>query len=217
MSTEPIPYEGAIVAKPSRDYRWRRFGLVAILFLYGLYSIYDGFYRYPKENSDFHRAHPLAENLPHPALDIPFNQAFGIGLPPLSLLFLAWVFHASRGSYRFDGSTLSVPGHENIPLSAIQKIDRSKWDRKGIAYLQYQLPGSDKLGTIKLDDFIYQRIPTDAIFAAVLESVEGVKPPVETVAEQRILCQHCGVQNPITASVCTSCGAALDVKDIIRE
>jgi len=217
MSQELIAPQGLIVAGPSLDYRWRRLALVVLLFGYGLYSAYDGFYRYPKENADFHRANPLALNLPHPALDIPFNQAFGIGLPPLSILFLAWVLYCSRGSYRFDGTTLSVPGHESIPIDAIRKIDKAKWDRKGIAYFEYQLPGSTKTGRLKLDDFIYQRIPTDQIFSFITEAVEGVKTPATDDSQQRIVCPYCGVQNLATASLCTSCGGALDLKDVVRE
>jgi hypothetical protein len=217
MPKEPIKTEGVIVAKPARDYRWRRYGLVAVLFLYGLYSAYDGFYHYPKDNAEFHKAHPLAENLPHPALDIPFNQAFGIGLPPLALVFLGWVLYASRGCYRYDGNTLSVPGHENTPVKSIRKIDKSKWDRKGIAYLQYQVAGSAKLGTIKLDDFIYQRIPTDAIFAHIEAAVEAAKTPVMNVPQQSIACPHCGTRNLATASQCTNCGQALSVADQVSE
>ena len=166
---------GMIVAKPSRDYRWRRYALVVVLFGYGLYSMYDGFIRYPRENSDFLNANPGVEKLPHPALDIPFNQTFGVALPPVSILFLIWVLYASRGKYQFDGTNLTVPGHGSVPVKAIRKIDRAKWDRKGIAYLHYQVAGSAKLGIIKLDDFIYERIPTDEIFKRVDTAVEAMK------------------------------------------
>lgn len=167
----------SIVARASRDYRWRRYALAIVLFGYGLYSYHDGFYKYPQENADFLKVNPGAEKLPHPALDIPFNQTFGIALPPIAILFTAWVLYASRGKYAFDGTTLHAPGHGDVALKAIRKIDRSKWDRKGIAYLHYTVPGSAKLGIIKLDDFIYERKPTDEIFKQVAAAVEIANRP----------------------------------------
>jgi hypothetical protein len=177
MSEVPVTAPGeVIVARASRDYRWRRYALAIVLFGYGLYSYHDGFYKYPAENREFKRLNPGAEKLPHPALDIPFNQAFGVGLPPLSLLFVCWVLYASRGKYEFDGVTVTTPGHRAVPLKAIRRVDRTNWDRKGIAYLHYQIPGSSKLGAIKLDDFVYERRPTDEIFRQVVVAVESNKP-----------------------------------------
>jgi len=167
----PTAPAAVIVAKASRDYRWRRYLLAIFLFGYGLYSCYDGFKRYPRENAE-DRAHGL-EIVRHPGLDVQFNQAFGVGLPPLSILFVCWILYASRGKYQFDGESISVPGHGTVPLKAIRRINREKWDRKGIAYLEYQVPGSAKLGVIKLDDFIYERQPTDEIFARVVQSMES--------------------------------------------
>src|SRR5437660_427563 len=82
-------------------------------------------------------------------LDIKLNKCLGILLPPLSIALLAWWLYGSRGQYRFDGTTLQVPGHPPVPLNALRKIDRSRWDRKGIAYIDYQLPGTTTAGRIK--------------------------------------------------------------------
>ncbi len=147
--------------------------LVIVIFGYGLYSLYDGFHRYPLANAAA-RAQGL-EILPYPGLDVPFNKTFGIALPPVSLLFLGWVLYASRGKYEFDGTTITTPASGPVPLKAIRRIDRSKWDRKGIAYLHYQVAGSAKLGVITLDDFIYERKPTDEIFRQISVAVEGNK------------------------------------------
>ena len=204
-----------IVAKPSRDYRWRRYVLALVIFGYGLYSLYDGFVRYPKAN-DAARAQGL-EILPYPGLDVPFNKTFGIALPPLSLVFLAWVFYASRGKYEFDGTTITTPGSGPVPVKAIRKIDRTKWDRKGIAYLNYQVAGSAKFGVITLDDFIYERVPTDEIFRLVSLAVEGNKAVAVNSAQQRIVCKACGMQNVATATKCTGCGAPLDLKNLVSK
>jgi hypothetical protein len=161
---------GEIVATAARDFRWKRFALVAILLIYSGLSIRDGFWKYPQENAAA-SARGYAD-LPHPGLDVQLNQALGMILPPLSLLFLFWTLFASRGSYRFDGNEIHIPGHPPIPLAALREIDRKKWDRKGIAYIDYQLPGSAKPATFKLDDFVYEREPTDQIFATI-ESALG--------------------------------------------
>ncbi len=183
MSEAKIPpTQSEIVARPSWDYRWRRFTLVVVIFGYGLWSLYDGYVHMPQVNQQAKIDHPGIEILPYPGLDIPFNQKLGWILPPLSLAFLGWVLYASRGSYRFDGTTLTVPGHEAIAVKSIRKIDRGKWDRKGIAYLYYQVAGSSKLRTIKFDDFVYERAPTDAIFNYLEKAVEAAKTPVAVSA-----------------------------------
>ncbi len=204
-----------IVAKASRDYRWRRYLLVIVIFGYGLYSLYDGFVRYPKAN-EAARQQGL-EILPYPGYDVPFNRVFGIALPPLSLIFLAWVLYSSRGRYEFDGTTISTPASGPVPVKAIRRIERAKWDRKGIAYLHYQVPGSAKLGVIKLDDFIYERPPTDEIFRLISLAVEGNKAVAVNTTLQRIVCKACGVQNSASATACSACGAPLDVKNLISQ
>jgi hypothetical protein len=180
MTEQQEPTAGAIIAKPARDYRWKRYALVLVLLGYGLWSIHDGFFKYPQDNAENERLYPGSKP-PHGQFDIPLNQALGIALPPLSLLFLAWVFYNSRGTYRLEGDTLNVPGHPPIPLNAMRKINRAKWDRKGIAYVEYQIPGMTKGGRFKLDDFIYEREPTDQIFAAVELAVSGGPPIGETI------------------------------------
>jgi hypothetical protein len=164
---------GVITAKASRDYRWRRYLLALVIFGYGIYSLYDGFVRYPRENAK--AVAQGLEILPYPGLDVPFNKGFGIALPPLSVVFLFWVFYASRGQYEFDGTAIQAPGHGKVPVKAIRKIDLEKWDRKGIAYLHYQVAGTAKLGKITLDDFIYERKPTDEILRLVTVAMDANK------------------------------------------
>jgi hypothetical protein len=207
MSEVPVTAPGeVIIARASRDYRWRRYLLAIVLFGYGLYSAYDGFDRYPRENNE-DRGRGL-EIVRHPGFDVQFNKAFGVGLPPLSLLFICWVIYSSRGKYEFDGVTVTTPANGAVPLKAIRRIDRTNWDRKGIAYLHYQVPGSSKLGVIKLDDFVYERRPTDEIFRQVAAVVESNKPAAVSTP-QRMICSFCGVPNSPTNATCTNCGAPL--------
>jgi hypothetical protein len=167
-----------IVASAAKDYRLKRYLLVAILLGYGLLSIRDGFYRYPRENAEAEQKFPGTKP-PHPGFDVQLNQILGVALPPFSIAFLIWTLYISRGKYRFDGQTLNVPGHPPVPLNALRKIDRAKWDRKGIAYVDYQFPGTNTSGRLKLDDFVYQREPTDRIFDALEESLGGAVPQAQ--------------------------------------
>jgi hypothetical protein len=82
------------------------------------------------------------------------------------VLLLAWSIHKSRGVYRLAGQTLSVPGHPDIQLDDITRIDKQKWDRKGIVYLYYTTQAGQS-GVIVLDDFIYDRPPTDEIYSRI--------------------------------------------------
>jgi len=164
VSTEPA---GEVVARAARYYRMTRYFMVLMLFGYGIYSIYDGFYRYPRENEE---AKKLGKDvLPHPGLDVPFNQFFGVLLPPLSIFMLFWCLRKSRGEIRFDGKNLTAPGHPPVPLENIVSMDQRLWDRKGIAYVDYDL-GAQK-GRIMLDDFIYEREPIDAIHDAIVKYI----------------------------------------------
>ncbi|MGA2500764.1 MAG: hypothetical protein ABSH20_23755 [Tepidisphaeraceae bacterium] len=174
---------GDIVAGGGRYYRNARFIIVVMFLLWGLWSIRDGFYKYPRERDatiqkyvqrfreEMHRE-PTTEDMkairegnpiPHQGnYDILFNVVLGVLLPPASLLVLAWTLYNSRGEYRLSEATLHVPGHPPIPLDAIHKLDKTLWDRKGIAIIEYELPDG-KAGVVKMDDFIYAQDPTDAI------------------------------------------------------
>ena len=164
------PAAAPIVAGPGGEYRLKRLGLALLLLGYGVYSLYDGFYKMPRAN-----AAAVAEHLakmPYPAYDIPFNQVFGMLLPPAAVLLAAWVLYSARGQLQLDADdVLHVPGLPPVPLSAVTAVDRGKWDRKGIALVDYQLPDGPA-GRLKLDDFLYQREPTDRIFDRVMAAVE---------------------------------------------
>ena len=161
-----------VIAKPSLEYRLKRGGFAVFFIVFGLFSVKDGFVTYPRDNAD-----DLANKRTprHSAFDVPLNRILGCVLPPVGLLWLGWVAIHSRGKYEYDGQTLSVPGHPPVPLSAVRQMDRTLWDRKGIAKLRYELPDGQS-GEVTLDDFIYVRKETDQIF----ESIEkALTPPTQ--------------------------------------
>jgi hypothetical protein len=186
---------GPVVAKAGRYYRMARVLMTLLLLGYGAWSIYDGFVSWP----NWPITHPEEE--PKTRMDILLNKVLGVVLPPLGLGVLFWAFYNSRGEYRLENGILHAPGHPAVPLEKIHSVDRELWDRKGIAYVVYDLTeaptqargkagapvayrGVSKAarGTLKLDDFVYDRAPVDQIFKAIEASLlksATAKPPVQ--------------------------------------
>jgi hypothetical protein len=152
----------------------------------GAWFGYDGYITWPRENARIDQLNKDIEtarkandetrvsaldsersNLKHHTdLDIFWQKALLFSLPPLGLVVLAWALYNSRGRYRLHDDILNVPGHPPVPLDTIRSIDKTDWDRKGIAYIHYELPNGNK-GAARLDDFLYQRKPTDDIFKRI--------------------------------------------------
>lgn len=167
---DPRPSEDAppdeskpLVARASTSYRvrWGLIGLMCIAA--GGWFAYDGWVTYPRENAAA-RAQG-AEKLPHGEdLDIPIQKGLGIVLPPIGLLLIGYMLRQSRGEYRLEGNVLHVPGHPPVPLENVRQIDETKWDRKGIVFLDYENTASGQTGRLRLDDQRYAMADTDAIF-----------------------------------------------------
>lgn len=163
------PVDAPIVARAGRYYRNMRYLMAVMMVGVGCYFLYDGYIGWPTEN-----AAKAAEGskIPHDEFQILFQKVIGFTLLPAAAVLLMVFLHRSRGEYRLAGETLRVPGHPAIGLGAIRKIDKRLWKRKGIAYLEYEVPGSSGRGRLKLDDFIYDQKPIDRIF----ECVEAYAP-----------------------------------------
>jgi hypothetical protein len=89
----------------------------------------------------------------------------------IALPCLIWCL-LSRGTWieSTENGLRSSAGQE-LSLKQITKIDKAKWDKKGIAIVHYK----DELGSEKkfvIDDLKYQRQPTDLIMAWVEENVD---------------------------------------------
>jgi hypothetical protein len=117
------------------------------------------------------------------------------------MFVLGWAIYNSRGEYRMENGVVRVPGHPPVPLDKINSVNREMWDRKGIAYVDYDLSSAPvkakagagapvayqgvtkgARGTFKLDDFVYDREPTDRIFktieSALLQAATS-QPPIQ--------------------------------------
>ena len=151
---------GPIVARSDPWYRMKQSVVVLICLGAGIWCLYDGFWKFPRENDTAIRR---GQRPPHGEWDAPLNKALGLILPPLGIFFLARMLRATRGEYRLDGQILHVPGHPPIPISSIRLIDKAIWERKGIARLEYDLAEAGQRRSFTLDDIAYQRDPTDKI------------------------------------------------------
>ncbi len=163
VRTTPSSASAEIIATPGKWHRGKLIG-VALLFLgFGIACIYHGFFVYPRQNAEFVAAEkdPTLP-LPHPGFDIPMNKGFAVILPPLALLLIGRALYMSRGEYRLANNVLHIPGHPAIPLEAITRLDKRRWDRKGIIEIDYELADA-KPARCRLDDFYYDRDRTDEI------------------------------------------------------
>jgi len=190
--TPPPPPSGEIVARAGTYYRVTRYVITVVMVGMGLWFGYDGFFNWPEQNAKIavieeQRKEARARGdealdkklleeqndigKHHTDWDIMLQKILFFTLPPLGLALLArWVF-ISRGAYRLTADNmLYAPGHPPVSFDNVTELDKRLWDRKGIAYVGYEIAGG-KQGRIKLDDFVYDREPTDAIFKRVEEYV----------------------------------------------
>jgi hypothetical protein len=70
-----------------------------------------------------------------------------------------------------SNNTIQVPGHPPVTVDDIRRIDKRKWDKKGIAYLHYEVGQPPTVGVMKLDDFAYERKPTDEMLERIEKNV----------------------------------------------
>ena len=185
---EAVPPTGPFIARAASYYRNVRFLIVAAMIGMGAWFLYDGFVAWPAEQEKYYalqeqideaeRRGDLSEATrlrkeqegvePHDGFDIPTQKIFGFSLPPLALLMLARWLYISRGEVRLSADdTLHAPGHPPLTPADIEEIDDASWDRKGISTIYYD-DRSGNVGRVKLDDFIYDRKPIDAIHDRLL-------------------------------------------------
>jgi hypothetical protein len=188
-ATPSAPAFGSeIVARAGRYYRNTRYVLLILFVAGGAWFAVDGWKRWPEENAriaDLEVRQKTAESRgdqeelgrvnaelknykKHSAWDLAFQKILAVALPALGIALLVRALHNSRGEYRLSGTRLSVPGHPTIDFEEIEEVDNDLWDRKGIAYIKYRTKDG-QTGELRLDDFLYDRPPTDAIYDRIAE------------------------------------------------
>ncbi len=192
---------GTLIADPDPGYRWKHLIMAVLMIAGGFWFGYDGWVRWPAENRhagqvqrdldaakrerDQTKEDALAKELSqiskHTELDILIQKLLAFALPAFGLFWGGWTLWETRGHYEMAGETVHVPGHPPITCDDVRRIDKRKWDRKGVAYVHYEHGNPPKPGILKLDDFAYERTTTDAI----LERIERNVIPAESTAAPR--------------------------------
>ncbi|HEY7090055.1 MAG TPA: hypothetical protein VH518_18300 [Tepidisphaeraceae bacterium] len=189
QSQEKPDDQGPIVAGPGQYHRVMRYLMCIGMIAFGAWFGYDGWVGWPRMNEQIRTLKAAQQKAINSGdkvqakmiydqlsrlnngeekndANIWLQKALCVVLPILGIGILVRALYRSRGRYRLEGTTLTVPGHPPVPFENITEIDRRLWDKKGIAYIHYDL-GDGRKGRILLDDFIYDRPPTDAIYERI--------------------------------------------------
>lgn len=174
----------------SKKHLLRLTAVALVLLGFSGWSYYDGKYAYPEQQkrADAYTELEAVEELerwPEVAaengwepydpgerksdadIQVQFYMVGIAGIP--GLLVLINVLRSLGKWIELDDKGLRSSRGVEVPLDAITKIDKKKWDKKGIAKLHYQADGSEKKFT--LDDFIYERPTTDEILRQVEDRI----------------------------------------------
>jgi hypothetical protein len=102
---------------------------------------------------------------------------FGIGSGILMVVGGFFLVRTSRRSMSADGEAYYAPTGERIPYESIKRIDKRKWETKGLAYLIYVDGGEEK--KTKVDGMVYGQFkpeddaPAEALFKRILSNFSG--------------------------------------------
>lgn len=180
----------------SSGYRWR-LGIVALaMLIFGAYFVYDGWIGYPhKQKIQLAYQQVVQNNQDNPPAIQRKWQAMAAshGWPqdtptaPISdmSIYTQWICAGitlpiglffgigfMRTGWRWIGADEDgLHNHKglHIPWEAIRSVDDARWDRKGIAIVNYEKDG--KSGRLVLDDWKFQRQPIDEIHERVAAAI----------------------------------------------
>jgi hypothetical protein len=180
-----------IIALPDPGYRWKHLIMAVLMIAGGMWFAYDGWVKWPAENrraEQVQREKEIAEEAhqtdkveslaaelsklkKHTEMDLLIQKMLACALPAFGIFWGAWTLRETRGQYRMAGDTIEFPGHPPITFENIRRIDKRRWDRKGVAFLHYEHGNPPAPGIVKLDDFAYERKPTDEILERIEKNV----------------------------------------------
>ena len=81
--------------------------------------------------------------------------------------FLYWLSQIKR-VFKLDDEAVILPNGKRVPFAAVTRINRKKWDAKGLATVYFSIDG--RPGKFLLDDYKFDRNPMHAIMAAIEEN-----------------------------------------------
>ena len=115
---------------------------------------------------------------------------FGIGAGVLTLITLFYLLRTKGRVMTVDGEGYTPPGGKIIPFDQMRRIDKRKWETKGLAYLYYE-DGGDKLGKTKVDGMVYGQFreedeaPAEKLFQHILRNFSGELVELEELEDER--------------------------------
>lgn len=82
-----------------------------------------------------------------------------------------FLYLSNMGTWiEYDGSVLRNSKGQELNVSTITKIDKKRWEKKGIAIVHYS--GKEGDSTFIIDDLKYERKPTDEILGDIESQVD---------------------------------------------
>jgi len=188
----------AVRATISKGYIWRPGVIGAMMLIFCGWFLYDGFVGYPQqqeiqnaynkivqenpgdpvEHARLWAEHATAQGWPTstPKKEISdkdiLTQKIIAGITAPVGLYFMWTFLMTRGRWvEVDEQAVTTSTGQRTDYDSITSIDKSRWQRKGIAVVHYASNGSP--GRILLDDWKYEREPTKRILAAIEDRMPG--------------------------------------------
>ncbi len=165
--------------------------VVAVITLIGsAWFSYDGFVSYPRQRHialayqvfqqenrvDQWPDHALAQGwpvtpeAPKSQSDILLQRILGLAALPLGLLFSLISFRSVGRWTACDDTGIQTSTGLNIPYASITRIDKKRWQKKGIVVVHYK--HEDKTGCLVLDDWKYNAQATETILRTLEEKTE---------------------------------------------
>lgn len=191
-------------AKVSRGWAGRFFIIAAMFIAFGCWAIYDGMIGYPEQNRAYDvytelRDTERLEEWP----DIAEQEGWDVEPPrqrstwdirtqfimagvclPIGLFAL---FHALRGmrqGFSSDDQGFITTAGQRVPYDAVTNIDWELWNKKGYAYVEYELNGVSQ--SFLIDDVKY--LQANEVLAEIAEhtgqkDLKAVRMPWSKKAE----------------------------------
>ncbi|SHJ39004.1 hypothetical protein SAMN02745181_1941 [Rubritalea squalenifaciens DSM 18772] len=102
---------------------------------------------------------------------------FSYGSVALFVVVLFFFLRTLSRTMRVTDEAYFAPGGKEIPFTAMKRIDKRKWDTKGVAVIYYDDAGGSK--KTKVDGMIYGQFkkedgePAEKLFSKILENFKG--------------------------------------------
>ncbi len=124
--------------------------------------------------------------------NINFSIALGVLCTAIAIPCIIWFFRTKGTWMEIDGSQISHSDGTKFDISQITRLDKKKWEKKGIAVAHYS-DSDNTEQTFTIDDLKYERAVVDQMMVeieSVLPADKIVNGPTEAeLAEKRAAAQ----------------------------